>query len=386
MTNEYLHCLPELAVDHATLVDLLRWRGKYQPDQVAYIFLPDGDAEEVKITYQELDRRARGIGALLQSRQITNQPVLLLYPPGLEYLAAFFGCLYAGAVAVPAYPPRMNRNISRLRAIVADAQVTAALTTTASLLRIKHLFAQSADLQDLRWLVSDQISDDLIAQWTDPMVAADTLAFLQYTSGSTAAPKGVMVSHANLLHNEEVIKNVFKQTAESIIAGWLPLYHDMGLIGNALQPLYLGTHAVLMSPASFLQRPFRWLQAISRYRASTSGGPNFAYDLCVRDISKDEKATLDLCSWTVAFNGAEPIREDTLDRFSSAFAECGFRRDAFHPCYGLAEATLLVSGRLKSSQATVKRFQSGPLETHRLVEAFEELLSIVIGVQFLPQH
>jgi acyl-CoA synthetase (AMP-forming)/AMP-acid ligase II len=170
-------------------------------------------------------------------------------------------------------------------------------------------------------------------------------AFLQYTSGSTSQPKGVIVSHGNLMHNEQLIQQAFDQSESSVIVGWLPLYHDMGLIGNVLQTLYVGARCVLLSPAAFLQSPFMWLQAISLAKATTSGGPNFAYDLCVRKVSEEQRAQLDLSSWKVAFNGAEPIRPATLKRFAKVFASCGFKPEAFHPCYGLAEATLFVSGK-----------------------------------------
>ncbi|HYO99699.1 MAG TPA: MupA/Atu3671 family FMN-dependent luciferase-like monooxygenase [Pyrinomonadaceae bacterium] len=329
----------------SSLVELLRGRALHQPDRLAYTFLAGGDVAETHLTYGELDRRARAIAAQLQARGMEGQRVLLLYPAGLEYIAAFFGCLYAGAVAVPTYPPRLNRNLLRLQSIVADAGAAMALATESLLSRVGPLLEQSPELQRLPWLATDNLAGNLSEEWRELAANGDTLAFLQYTSGSTAAPKGVMVSHGNLLHNERLIQKVFRQTEEAVIVGWLPLYHDMGLIGNVIQPLYLGARCILISPVAFLQQPFRWLQLISEYRATTSGGPNFAYDLCVRKITPEERASLDLSSWSVAFNGSEPVRADTLERFATTFASCGFRREAFHPCYGLAEATLLVSGR-----------------------------------------
>jgi acyl-CoA synthetase (AMP-forming)/AMP-acid ligase II len=198
-------------------------------------------------------------------------------------------------------------------------------------------------------------------------MTSNTLAFLQYTSGSTAQPRGVMLNHGHLLHNEQMIQQAFQQTERSIIVGWLPLYHDMGLIGNVLQPLYAGARCILMSPAHFLQSPVRWLQAISRYKATTSGGPNFAYDLCTRKITSEQRAQLDLSSWTVAFNGSEPVHPDTLDRFIAAFGPCGFRPEAFFPCYGLAEATLFVSGSLKSAPPVIHNIDGTALEHNRIV-------------------
>jgi acyl-CoA synthetase (AMP-forming)/AMP-acid ligase II len=220
----------------------------------------------------------------------------------------------------------------------------------------------------LRWLSTDDLEENLRDEWQRPVLTGDTPAFLQYTSGSTSQPKGVIVSHANLLHNEELIQQAFSQTESSVIVGWLPLYHDMGLIGNVLQTLYVGAQCVLMSPAAFLQSPFRWLQAISYAKATTSGGPNFAYDLCVRKISEEQRAQLDLSSWKVAFNGAEPIRPATLERFTEAFAPCGFNAEAFHPCYGLAEATLFVTGKAAGSPRA-QSFNVAELVKNRVVSS-----------------
>jgi amino acid adenylation domain-containing protein/FkbM family methyltransferase len=323
-----------------SLVHLLETRAAEHPDRLAYTFLRDGEVEEANLSYGELGRAARAVGAWLQERTLQNQNVLLLYPPGLEYIVAFWGCLYAGAVAVPAYPPSRNRHLGRIEAIVADAKPQLALTTATIRARIESSLACG---------VTEEIDPKLAENWRAPHLDHSTLAFLQYTSGSTSTPKGVMVTHGNLLHNEELICRAFRQNEHSIIAGWLPLYHDMGLIGNVLQPLYLGARCILMSPLAFLQQPLRWLRAISDYRATTSGGPNFAYDLCTQKISVAERDALDLSSWSVAFNGAEPVRAETLQRFAEFFEPCGFRREAFFPCYGLAEATLFVSGASEPS-------------------------------------
>lgn len=359
----------KLPVEFSTLVELLRWRVSVQPEHKAYTFLLDGEVEDSYLTYQELDRQARAIAALLQSYRASGERVLLLYPPGLEFIAAFFGCLYAGVVAVPAYPPRPNHALSRLEAIVTDAQATIALTTQNILSDVERRFAQSGNLQGLRSLATDNIASALGSDWQEPTVSSDNLAFLQYTSGSTGTPKGVMVSHGNLLHNEQMIHRGFQHTEQSIFVGWLPLYHDMGLIGNVLQPLYLGIPCILMSPVAFLQKPLRWLQAISRYKATTSGGPNFAYDLCVRKIKPEQQLSLDLSSWEVAFNGAEPIRAETLERFAGTFSDCGFRREAFYPCYGMAETTLIVSGGFKTASPVLQSVQAEALEQNRVVPA-----------------
>lgn len=364
----FCESMPQLA----TSVDLLRWRAQRQPEQRAYTFLNDDETREASLTYGELDRRARTIAVQLQTLEAEGSRVLLLYPSGLEYIAAFFGCLYAGAVAVPLYPPRHNQMFPRLRAIVSDAQPSIALTTRQVFSRVEPLLAEAPDLQALQWLPTDDLSLESTDSWSQPLISGETLAFLQYTSGSTNMPRGVMVSHANLLHNERMIQLAFQQTEQSVIVGWLPLYHDMGLIGNVLQPLYLGAQCILMSPAAFLHRPFRWLQAISRYRATTSGGPNFAYDLCVRHTTLEQRQTLDLSSWSVAFNGAEPVRYETLERFAEAFAPCGFRGEALYPCYGLAEATLFVSGGEKSVRPKVHLVTAASLELNQIQTASEE--------------
>lgn len=258
-----------------------------------------------------MDLKARAIAAQVQSLGVSSERALLLYPPGLEFIAAFLGCLYAGVVAVPAYPPRPNQSLSRLQAIVADAQAKIALTTTTVLSNLEQKLAQSPNLQALRWLATDNICSDLAQIWQEPALCGNVLVFLQYTSGSTGTPKGVMVSHGNLLHNQQIIQKGFQNTEQTIVVSWLPLFHDMGLIGSMLQPLYLGIPCILMSPVAFLQRPLRWLQVISRYKATASGGPNFAYNLRVSKITKHERATLDLSSWEVAFVGAEPVRAET---------------------------------------------------------------------------
>ena len=363
-----------------TLIDLLRVRTESQAEKNAYTFLLDGEAEEASLSYAELDQHARAIGALLQSLNAKHQPVLLLYPPGLDYIAAFFGCLYAGAIAVPVYPPTSRRSLPRLAAIVKDARPKVALTTSKILTDLEQT-SRLPELQALKWVTTDNLDRDLRKQWQGADVTRESLALVQYTSGSTAAPKGVMLSHDNLLQNERMIQTAFVQSDESIILGWLPLYHDMGLIGNVLQSLYCGARCILMSPLSFLQRPVRWLEAISRYRATTSGGPNFAYDLCARKIGLEERTSLDLRSWTVAFNGAEPIRKSTIDRFVTEFEPCGFRREAFFPCYGLAEATLFVSGGLKSEPPVITTVKRTALEMKGVVvaDAADENVASLVG-------
>ena len=352
-----------------TLIDLLRYRADHQSERGAYAFLADGEEPESSVDYDGLDRRARDVAARLQALGVTSgERILLLYPPGLEYVAAFLGCLYAGVVAVPAYPPRLNRPISRLRAIAADSGATAALTTATVLSNLGRRLAHAPEMKSLRWLSTDD-GEDLSEGWRRPETGADTLAFLQYTSGSTAAPKGAMITHGNLLHNLEMIYHGLGHTPESRMVSWLPPYHDMGLIVGILQPLYGGFPAALMPPVSFLQRPIDWLRAISRLGADSAGAPNFAYDLCARKITQEERATLDLSNWTKAFNAAEPIRPETLDRFAEAFEPCGFRWEAFYPAYGLAEGTVFVSGGTETDPPVLLPLEGAALERDRVVAA-----------------
>ncbi|MFN6484872.1 MULTISPECIES: condensation domain-containing protein [unclassified Nostoc] len=352
----------------STVVELLRYRSVEQGNTEAFTFLHDGEAQAATLNYRELDRYSRAIASQLQILKLTGR-ALLLYPPGIDYLPAFFGCLYAGVVAVPAYPPRNQRNTPRILAILKDAQTAVILTTTAILSQLKSLLADKFDLDSIRWLTTDNLAPGIEEAWQEPLIDIDTLAFLQYTSGSTGIPKGVMLSHGNLLHNAVVTRQYMEHSANSKFVSWLPVYHDMGLIGGVLQPLYGGFPCMMMPPAAFLQRPYRWLQAISRYRGTTSGAPNFAYELCIEKITPEQRSTLDLSSWSVAFNGAEPIRQQTLERFAATFAECGFRPEAFYPCYGMAEATLMVSGSVKSALVRCKNVNKSALERNYVIDA-----------------
>jgi acyl-CoA synthetase (AMP-forming)/AMP-acid ligase II len=347
-----------------------------QPHDVAYTFLRDGEHEGESISYETLDRRSRAIAAELQARCRAGDRALLLYPPGLEFVSAFFACLYARLIAVPAYPPnltRSDRSIPRIRAIVADAHPVVVLSTHELVASLTRAAGGRTDLLPVatagsipgtrasQWMSTDAIVDEDAAGWRDPGVDMGTLAFLQYTSGSTSAPRGVMITHGNLLHNLAYAYHLGEGDASSASVSWLPVIHDMGLIDGVLQPAFSGCPAYLMSPAAFLQRPARWLTAIARYGATRSGGPNFAYDLCVRRIGPDERSRLDLTKWRSAYCGAEPIRQDTLRAFTSAFAVSGFDPSALRPCFGLAEATLLVTaGRWNESSSEQSRVACGP--------------------------
>ncbi|MDR1492889.1 MAG: aminotransferase class I/II-fold pyridoxal phosphate-dependent enzyme [Planctomycetaceae bacterium] len=328
----------------ANLVEMLRYRCHVQKDETVFLYLSNGETNEISLTYGKLDRQARAVAAWLQERKLTGKRILLQYPPGVEFIAAFFGCLYAGSVAVPIYPPRRNRSMQRIEAVVKSAEASAALTTSDILERIQELISESLELKKLTWHASNAMPEGIENAWQFPDISEHTLAFLQYTSGSTGVPKGVALTHGNLLHNSRLINFAFEHTRSSSGVFWLPSYHDMGLIGGILQPIYCGRSNVLMAPLAFLQKPIRWLSAISKYRATTSGGPNFAYDLCTRQITDEQIDALDLSCWKVAFNGAEPVQAETLDQFARRFERCGFRYESFYPCFGLAEATLMVTG------------------------------------------
>ena len=359
--------------------DLLHKRAtRQEANKVIFRFLADGETESETLTYQQLDYKARKIAAHLQSIGCQQERILLLYQPSLEYIAAFFGCLYAGAVAVPAYPPRVNRSLERLQSIVDDAQASIALTTSSLIESIKGKLVISGQ-QEINCIATDSLEASNADNWQYPEIDPEDLAFLQYTSGSTGLPKGVMVSHANLLYNSHLINLGFEDTPESIGASWLPPYHDMGLIGGILQPVYVGLPVIIIPPVTFLQRPLRWLQAISDYRVTTTGGPNFAYELCLSQISPEQRDSLNLSSWQVAFTGAEPVREYTLKRFAEYFAPCGFREEYFYPCYGMAETTLIVTGGKKNTKPVYRTLDSKALERNQVIESANGLTLVGCG-------
>jgi acyl-CoA synthetase (AMP-forming)/AMP-acid ligase II/acyl carrier protein len=358
------------------MLDLLRNQAANNPDGMAYEFLDDRDGL-TRLTFSQLDELARLIAARLQLELSNGDRALLVYPAGLEFIAAFFGCLYAGVVAVPATYPKPKRPMPRLQRIALDCDAHIALSTAQTLTTLDPELL-SADAATNQWIATDELDPQLAGMWHPPSIRDSDLAFLQYTSGSTSDPKGVMVSHGNLLNNLECIRQSFGigETEDDLASAtgvfWLPAYHDMGLIGGLLTPLYMGGRSVLMSPTAFLQRPMRWLQAIHDYRATISGAPNFAYEYCVRRTTQEERAALDLSRWRLAFCGAEPIRAETLHRFAEAFRNTGFRLEAFYPCYGLAETTLLATGPYYAHEPRILTVNRAALAEHRVVEACGE--------------
>ncbi len=401
-----------------TLVDLLRWRATTEPDKIAYTYIKDGDKKETSLTYGELDSRAQSIAAMLQQKGLSGERALLLYPPGLEYISGFFGCLYADVIAVPAYPPdpnRLNRSLPRLQAIVNDAEATVALTTDSILYMIRMLklgnkitstlenipfmrkfrssmqyfssgkraVAESRELGDLQWMSTDGVATGLGSNWIRPKITPDTISFLQYTSGSTGDPKGVILTHSNLLANSEIIYTKLGYRPNTTGVFWLPIYHDMGLIGGVLQPLYSGTPSIFMSPIAFLQRPLRWLEAISRLpedRVAASAAPNFAFDLCVKKATPEKIAQLDLSRWEMALSGAEPVRAQTIERFSETFKPAGFRKKAFLPAYGLAEATLFVTGTEMDKEPVTATFDKSALQKNKIIHVPEDDPNAIVMV------
>jgi acyl carrier protein len=358
------------------MVELLASQSAEQGDQTAYVFLDDRDGVS-EITFRELDRRARLIAARLQLELKPGDRALLVYPAGLEFISAFFGCLYAGVIAVPATYPKPKRPMPRLQRIALDSDAHVALSTAQTLAALDPDLL-SADAATSQWIATDELNTNLADLWQPPTIDKSNLAFLQYTSGSTSDPKGVMVSHGNLLTNLDCIRQAFGigETEDDLLSAngvfWLPAYHDMGLIGGILTPLYMGGRSVLISPTAFLQRPMRWLQAIHDYRTTISGAPNFAYEYCVRRTSPEERASLDLSHWRLAFCGAEPIRAETLAHFADAFRDAGFQMRSFYPCYGLAECTLLAAGPDYRTEPRVLAVNRAALAQHRVAPACGE--------------
>jgi acyl transferase domain-containing protein/acyl-CoA synthetase (AMP-forming)/AMP-acid ligase II/NADPH:quinone reductase-like Zn-dependent oxidoreductase/acyl carrier protein len=353
------------------LIELLRARTAEHGPRVAFRYLADGEAEESRLTYDELELRARAIAAALAPQAAPGDRGLLFYSAGVDFIAAFWGCLCAGIVAVPVFPARLHRQIPRLLAIAGDSEAKFVLTTSKIRRQAEDLFKRAPELKKLQWLATDDLPAPPVEEWRDPGASLETLAFLQYTSGSTATPRGVMVTHGNLLHNLACLREVFQFSPESVGVTWLPHYHDMGLIGGLLQPVYAGGEMIVMPPSSFLQRPARWLAAVTRYRATTMVAPNFAYDLCVQKISAEQRVPLDLASVKVALCGAEPVRPDTIAQFAEAFGSCGFRRAVFRPAYGLAEATLIVSGHSDAGAPFAPAVVAAELQRNRIQPADE---------------
>jgi acyl-CoA synthetase (AMP-forming)/AMP-acid ligase II len=350
-----------------TLVEVLLQHAIERPDATAYVFLREDGGEET-LTFAQLTRRAQAIAAQLQAETGIGERAILLYQPGLDFIEAILACFFARVVAVPVSPLRNARELPRLAGILQDSGARLVLTNSATLSVAGPMLGNAPLPGGPTWLCTDTVSTSRADAFDSQLAEASSLAFLQYTSGSTGNPKGVMVTHANLIHNETVIKAACKHDDSTVFAGWLPFYHDMGLIGNIFQPLFLGVTSVLMAPMTFLMSPAVWLRAISKFRATTSGGPNFAYELCAYKVTPEEMEGVDLSSWRIAFNGAEPVKARVMEAFSRKFAKYGFRAEAFYPCYGLAESTLFVTGGAPEAPVVTMALDADELRQNRAVE------------------
>jgi acyl-CoA synthetase (AMP-forming)/AMP-acid ligase II len=341
-----------------TVPELLHHRAQTQPHDTAYLFLKNGELQNpAPITYAQLLHQAEAIAHHLTP--YATQRALLIYPyeSGIPFITAFYACLLARVVAVPCHPPRNQQDLNDLQARFTSAQASLILTESSLQSKLPVLNSALLLTDRLRSIPPQPRNSDRTAH----------LAFLQFTSGSTGIPKGVMITHECIQAQQDILEQAFGSDRHTVSVGWLPLFHDMGLMGNVLQPLHLGIPSILMSPLAFIQKPIRWLQAITHYKATTSGAPNFAYDLLCRQTTPEQRQTLDLSSWTLAFTGAETVRPQTLDRFAATFQSCGFRPQAFYPCYGMAEATLLITGGIKTESPKVLHLDESALKENRVV-------------------
>ncbi len=361
----------------STLLDIFKQRAQEEPDKIIYTFLEDGESSEKHITYLQLYNKARNIACHLNIISPNKgERVILLYPSGLEFIISLFGCFLAGKIAIPVYPPRQNKSIDRINRIINDSEGNIILT--------KQDISKSKNFNNVQLLDSlIVLNTDTIAHQTDniilPNIEPDDIAFLQYTSGSTDTPKGVVIKHKNLISNLLHIRSAFGLSEDSLVVGWLPFFHDMGLVGNILEPMYTGFRAVLISYLHFIQKPERWLKAIDKYKATISGGPNFAYELCCKYYENYKNDFPNLSSWKIAFNGAEPVNPLTLKRFGEIFANAGFQFSSFKPCYGMAEATLLVSSVKSNEQIAIEQLNLGEiqLEAHRNILGSSQVIDVV---------
>jgi acyl-CoA synthetase (AMP-forming)/AMP-acid ligase II len=363
-----------------TLPEILHARAEHTGGQTAFIFLKDGEDEEERITYRELDEAARSIAYQLLTLSKPGERALMLFPPGLGFIKALFGVFNAAIIGVPAYPPRKNRSLERIRLMVADSGATVVLTTGEIFRTFEKNFQEVDELKTLTWIVSDDSFPDTGKELHQPR--PEEIALLQYTSGSTGQPKGVMVAHSNIMRNCEFIRNSFGFSTKSVGVSWLPSFHDMGLVGQIFQPVYTGFPCVYMAPVSFFQKPIRWLKAFTKYSGTMGGAPNFAYDLLVDSTSAEEREDLDLSSIKTIYCGAEPIRRATFERFIDLYTDYGLRPEMMYPCYGMAETTLITTGPVAGTPPVYLGVSAAALERHRVKIADDggEGVKYLVGV------
>jgi acyl transferase domain-containing protein/acyl-CoA synthetase (AMP-forming)/AMP-acid ligase II/acyl carrier protein/NAD(P)-dependent dehydrogenase (short-subunit alcohol dehydrogenase family) len=364
-----------------TLYDVLKFRAEKQPNDPAYVFLNNGEEETPPLTYKQLHDSSIAFAAKLQSRNMAGERALLIFESGYEYIISFFGCIYAGVISVPLHPPGKNKSMSRISAISLDSDAKLILSTRELQEELKNECKNDDVLKKLDWLCIDDPAENTSAQWKEPDLTGDSITYLQYTSGSTGIPKGVIVSHENLVTNLAIIDKSHPHDDNSVMVTWLPIHHDMGLIYGMLLPFFCGYPCYYMTPQAFVQKPYRWLHAISKYKGTHNAAPNFAFELCVNKVTADEKKSLDLSTWKFAMNAAEPVRAETLIRFHDYFSECGFEFSYFKPGYGLAEGTLILSTVTKDDFAKLIRFDDEQLEKHnKAIEANNDDISSKIHV------
>jgi len=350
-----------------SLVDIVQFYSSQKGDDLAYVYLIDGEEHEARITFSELDRQSQAFAATLQKFTQPGDRALLLYPSGLEFIIAFLGCLYAGVVAIPTIIPHLKRATPRFRSMLGDAHAVIACTQLELFDKLKLLFEEYPEFNDLKWVVNEQIETSAETDWKRVDNKPDELAFLQYTSGSTSTPKGAMVTHFSLLETIRDLQLGCAFDDHSTMASWLPIFHDLGLISGLLMPLYAGRPSYFMAPIAFLEKPYRWLKAISKFKATHSAAPNFSYDLCTQKVTDEEKSTLDFSNLKIIGNAAEPVRLETMQGFSDAFKSCGFDFNLFSPAYGLAEATVKVSARIYGQDISYCTLDPDALAKHKLV-------------------
>ena len=367
-----------------TLIDVLKNRAQHSPDDLLYAFLDNSETISQTLSYRELDQRARAIAANLQQTSDQGDRVLLVYPAGIEFICAFFACLYAGLIAVPVYPPAGQKTWPRFLKIIEDCQANIVCVSDSFNTTITERFGKQANSpsehqhKHLSIINTEQISDITHTDFCAPPLSSKQIAYLQYNSGTTADPKGVVITHHNLMSNLAFSESAFETSSKSSLVGWLPFYHDMGLVANILQGLYSGFPSYLMPASAFMRRPLRWLQAIARFGAAHSGGPNFAYDLCVQRIDDNDINELDLSSWHCAFSGAERVRAATAERFNNKVAHTGFQSKAFKPSYGMAEATLFVSSGSHHHEIRSLTVDAEQLKNNRILLATDAASSETI--------
>jgi acyl-CoA synthetase (AMP-forming)/AMP-acid ligase II/acyl carrier protein len=360
-----------LVQDANTYIDVIKKRVKATPEHVVFRFLNDGINENESLSYRQLETRSKAMGAAMQEFAQKGERVLLLFPPGLSYVASLFGCFYSGMIAVPAYPPRRNRSLHRIHTIVEDSGVTVSLISRQVFNDIERNFKKDEVLNKIHWIIYEDVADEKAADWkTEEILPGDT-ALLQYTSGSTGEPKGVMITQLNLLYNSEYIRQTFDFDKNSVGVNWLPIFHDMGLIGGVLQAAYLGVLNVGMPPMAFLKNPLNWLKAIEKYKGTTGGGPNFSFDYCIQKTSEEERAGLDLSSIKTFYCGAEPVRKKTMESFPEAFEKSGASPMQMYPVYGMAETTLIVSGGYQNESPKYLKIDATALQENKVIVATE---------------